>query len=56
MKRERRVADGAEPRHKGRMTLPLSQAAESPIDAARGILRRTFGHADFRGLQAEVIG
>ena len=29
---------------------------ESSIDAARAILRRTFGHADFRGLQAEVIG
>jgi ATP-dependent DNA helicase RecQ len=25
-------------------------------DRARDILRRTFGHADFRGLQAEVIG
>ena len=26
------------------------------LDAARGVLRRTFGHADFRGLQAGVIG
>jgi ATP-dependent DNA helicase RecQ len=26
------------------------------LDAAREILRRVFGHADFRGLQAEVIG
>ncbi|HKR87749.1 MAG TPA: DNA helicase RecQ [Phenylobacterium sp.] len=26
------------------------------MDQARAILRRTFGHADFRGLQAEVIG
>ncbi|HWA62928.1 MAG TPA: DNA helicase RecQ [Caulobacteraceae bacterium] len=25
------------------------------LDAARDLLRRTFGHADFRGLQAEVI-
>ena len=25
------------------------------LDEARAILRRTFGHADFRGLQAEVI-
>ncbi len=25
------------------------------LDAARAILRRTFGHADFRGLQADVI-
>jgi ATP-dependent DNA helicase RecQ len=28
----------------------------APLDAAREVLRRTFGHADFRGLQAEVIG
>ncbi len=26
-----------------------------PLDEAREILRRTFGHADFRGLQADVI-
>ena len=26
------------------------------LDDARGLLRRVFGHADFRGLQAEVIG
>jgi ATP-dependent DNA helicase RecQ len=26
------------------------------MDAAREVLRRVFGHADFRGLQAEVIG
>jgi ATP-dependent DNA helicase RecQ len=26
------------------------------LDEAREILRRTFGHAEFRGLQAEVIG
>jgi ATP-dependent DNA helicase RecQ len=26
------------------------------LDTAREVLRRTFGHADFRGLQAEVIG
>jgi ATP-dependent DNA helicase RecQ len=29
---------------------------ESPLDLARERLRRTFGHADFRGLQAGVIG
>ena len=29
--------------------------AASPLDEAREILRRTFGHADFRGRQAEVI-
>ncbi|MET0294148.1 MAG: RecQ family ATP-dependent DNA helicase, partial [Phenylobacterium sp.] len=28
----------------------------SGLDQAREVLRRTFGHADFRGLQAEVIG
>jgi ATP-dependent DNA helicase RecQ len=28
---------------------------ESSLAAARNVLRRTFGHADFRGLQAEVI-
>jgi ATP-dependent helicase YprA (DUF1998 family) len=26
------------------------------LDTARDVLRRTFGHADFRGLQAGVIG
>lgn len=26
------------------------------LEAARNVLRRTFGHADFRGLQADVIG
>ncbi|HWW26095.1 MAG TPA: hypothetical protein VNZ85_09415, partial [Caulobacter sp.] len=25
------------------------------LDAAREVLRRTFGHSDFRGLQAGVI-
>jgi len=34
--------------HTGRVTADL--------DLARDILRRTFGHPDFRGLQAEVIG
>ena len=29
---------------------------DSPLDAAREVLRRTFGHAEFRGLQAGVIG
>ena len=28
----------------------------TPLDEATAILRRTFGHAAFRGLQAEVIG
>jgi superfamily II DNA helicase RecQ len=26
------------------------------LDAAQNVLRNTFGHADFRGLQAGVIG
>jgi ATP-dependent DNA helicase RecQ len=26
------------------------------LDEAREVLRRTFGHADFRGMQGEVIG
>jgi ATP-dependent DNA helicase RecQ len=30
--------------------------SESPLAAARAVLRRTFGHADFRGLQGDVIG
>ena len=29
--------------------------APSGIDAAREVLRRTFGHEDFRGLQAGVV-
>jgi ATP-dependent DNA helicase RecQ len=32
-----------------------SSAIRSPLDEANVILRRTFGHAAFRGLQAEVI-
>src|SRR6476646_7560614 len=27
----------------------------NPLDAAREILRRTFGHAEFRGMQGDVI-
>src|SRR5258708_7807581 len=30
-------------------------AVTPDLDAARDILRRTYGHADFRGLQAPVI-
>ena len=37
--------------------VPDSHVCEpEPLDAARRVLRRTFGHADFRGLQAGVIG
>jgi len=45
--------DGA--RHIGPMSLAVAEADPQPLDAAREILRRTFGHSDFRGLQADVI-
>jgi ATP-dependent DNA helicase RecQ len=38
---------------------PSPEAGRRPgatLDDAREVLRRVFGHADFRGLQAEVIG
>lgn len=38
------------------MSPAVAEAEIAPLDAARDILRRTFGHNDFRGLQAEVIG
>jgi ATP-dependent DNA helicase RecQ len=34
----------------------LDSATWDPLEEARAILRRVFGHPDFRGLQAEVIG
>ena len=34
----------------------MRSRADSQLEAARDILRRVFGHADFRGLQAGVIG
>ncbi|HEY8615141.1 DNA helicase RecQ [Phenylobacterium sp.] len=37
------------------MSFALADAEQAPLDRAREILRRTFGHQDFRGLQAEVI-
>ena len=37
------------------MTLAVAKPEATPLDAARQILRRTFGHADFRGLQGDVI-
>src|SRR6059058_1254785 len=37
------------------MPLAVAEADSQPLDAARDILRRTFGHADFKGLQADVI-
>ena len=42
-------------RHIGPMSLAVAEADPQPLDAARDILRRTFGHNDFRGLQADVI-
>lgn len=38
------------------MSPAAAEAEIAPLDAARDILRRTFGHSDFRGLQAAVIG
>ncbi|WP_374467917.1 DNA helicase RecQ [Phenylobacterium sp.] len=37
------------------MPSAVAEAEHAPLDRARAILRRTFGHQDFRGLQAEVI-
>jgi ATP-dependent DNA helicase RecQ len=34
----------------------LALQSQDHLDAAREVLRHTFGHADFRGLQAPVIG
>ena len=49
------MAPGASQPHKGPMSLAVAEAEIPPLDAAREILRRTFGHAEFRGLQADVI-
>lgn len=35
---------------------PVNARNSAALDAAREVLRRTFGHADFRGLQSAVIG
>jgi ATP-dependent DNA helicase RecQ len=37
------------------MSAAVAEAEPAPLEIARDILRRTFGHADFRGMQAEVI-
>src|SRR5215467_14668918 len=34
----------------------LQSVRRDALDAAYSVLRNTFGHADFRGLQARVIG
>ena len=39
----------AVPRHKVRMSAAVAEAGLSPLEAAREVLRRTFGHAAFRG-------
>jgi len=36
--------------------VPSALQPQNHLDAARDVLRHTFGHADFRGLQAPVIG
>src|SRR3954452_485318 len=37
------------------MRASLAEPDLDPMDEARAILRRTFGHAEFRGLQADVL-
>jgi ATP-dependent DNA helicase RecQ len=37
------------------MSAALAEVPAHPMDAARDVLRRVFGHDDFRGLQADVI-
>ncbi|MEO8112909.1 MAG: DNA helicase RecQ [Phenylobacterium sp.] len=37
------------------MTAAVAELDHNPLTEARDILRRTFGHADFRGPQAQVI-
>ena len=37
------------------MSLVLDSPPAATLDGARDVLRRVFGHAEFRGLQAEVI-
>jgi ATP-dependent DNA helicase RecQ len=39
-----------------RSSAPAGALGDAPLGAAREVLRRVFGHAEFRGLQAEVIG
>ena len=38
------------------MHAQLAEPFPEPLEAAREVLRRTFGHAEFRGRQAEVLG
>jgi ATP-dependent DNA helicase RecQ len=53
--RESRIASAVIPRHKSVMSPLLAEPGLNSLDAAREILRRTFGHQEFRGLQGEVI-
>jgi len=41
--------------HKTRMPAAVAECDPDPLDEARAILRRTFGHPEFRGLQAKVM-
>jgi ATP-dependent DNA helicase RecQ len=41
--------------HKTLMPTAVAEAVAAPLDEARAILRRVWGHPDFRGRQAEVI-
>ena len=44
------------PRSLRESTLPMKGREEFSLDDARNVLRHTFGHSDFRGRQADVIG
>jgi ATP-dependent DNA helicase RecQ len=57
----RRFAVAARVRHNGSVAVEpsspgASARADATLDDAREVLQRVFGHADFRGLQADVIG
>ncbi len=50
------IADAGHKREMAASLAPRMDLDDTPtLDGAREILRRTFGHADFRGRQAEVI-
>jgi ATP-dependent DNA helicase RecQ len=49
------MAPAVIPSHNRPMSAAVAETAADPLDEAREILRRTFGHAEFRGLQAQVI-
>ncbi len=49
------IGDVRASRHKPGVIQTAARTGDN-LDAARDVLRHTFGHADFRGLQAPVIG